>query len=239
MPNTYFQFKQFIVHQEKAAMKVCTDACLFGAWVAAYIKAQDTKPTQILDIGAGTGLLSLMLAQATTAPIDAIELNGQAAEQAMQNFEASPWNKSMQVLQGDARSIHLGKKYDLIISNPPFFENDLKSQDVMRNLALHSSELGLDELLPVIQQYLLPQGRFAILLPWHRKDAFINLAEAQDFFPAEEMDVKQTSLHNCFRTMLLFSRNRQDAKRGEIIIRDRENYTAPFIHLLKDYYLHL
>jgi tRNA1Val (adenine37-N6)-methyltransferase len=239
MPNTYFQFKQFTIHQEKAAMKVCTDACLFGAWMADRIVGQEAKPAQILDIGAGTGLLSMMLAQAIPASIDAIELDEQAAEQALQNFEASPWHERMQVLQGDARSVHTGKKYDLIISNPPFFENDLKSPDRQRNLALHSSELGLDELLSVIQQYLSPHGRFAVLLPWHRKEAFVKMAETQHFFLVEEMDVRQTGSHSRFRTMLLFSRNRQDAQRGEITIRNQDGYTPAFIQLLKDYYLHL
>jgi tRNA1Val (adenine37-N6)-methyltransferase len=239
MSNTYFQFKQFIVHQEKAAMKVCTDACLFGAWVADQVLRQEIKPSSILDIGAGTGLLSLLLAQSSPATIDAIELDGNAAEQARDNFEASPWHDRLQVLQGDARLIHLGKKYDLIISNPPFFENDLKSPDIQRNLALHSSELSLNELLSIVQNQLSPTGRFAVLLPWHRKNEFIQLAEVRNYFPEEVMDMKQTAAHSSFRTMLLFGRNKGSVKHGEIFIRENNIYSAAFSNLLKEYYLHL
>jgi tRNA1Val (adenine37-N6)-methyltransferase len=237
MSNTYFQFRQFIVHQEKAAMKVCTDACLFGAWVADHILQQKIKPAPILDIGAGTGLLSLMLAQSTTAAIDAIELDEQAAEQARDNFEASPWHERLQILQGDARLIHLGKKYSFIISNPPFFGNDLKSPDLQKNLALHSSELSLTELLSIIQKQLSTDGKFAVLLPWHRKNEFIQLAGKENFFPAEVMDVKQTATHACFRTMLLFSRNESLVKNDELIIREDTIYSVAFSYLLKDYYL--
>lgn len=239
MSNTYFQFKQFTIHQERCAMKVCTDACLFGAWVAAAVSSWQMTVGSILDIGTGTGLLSLMLAQKTTAHIDAIELDEHAAEQATENFEASDWKERLQVISGDARTLHLGRKYDLIISNPPFFEKDLKSTDAQRNLALHSEELSLPELVLSIKKNISVQGKFAVLLPYHRKDEFEKIAFAEGFYLEEEVSVKQTPNHTYFRTMFLFSTTEVPAKQSEMIIRDGDQYMPAFSALLKDYYLKL
>lgn len=239
MSNTYFQFKQFIIHQQNCAMKVCTDACLFGAWVAGKVGRGQMAVDSALDIGTGTGLLSLMIAQRSDARIDAVELDEHAAQQAAENFELSNWGERLQVIQGDIRTVHLGKKYDLIISNPPFFENDLKSPDAQRNLALHSQELGLDELLAAAKKQLSDNGKFAVLLPYHRKEAFIKLALNEGFFFEEEVVVKQTPSHNYFRVMFLFGREPVTSKNESIVIRDREQYTSAFTELLKDYYLKL
>ncbi|MEA3425438.1 MAG: methyltransferase [Bacteroidota bacterium] len=238
MSNSFFQFKQFTIHQERCAMKVCTDACLFGAWMAAkttHIGADSS----ILDIGAGTGLLSLMLAQQNRARIDAVELDEHAAEQAAENFEASPWQERLQVIRGDIRSVHLGKKYALIISNPPFFENDLKSTDSRRNLALHSEALSLEELLAAALAHLTDHGQLAILLPYHRKQAFEELAAAKGCYLNEAISVKQTPAHPCFRAMLLFGRVKTTPQMQTIVIREGDAYTAPFRTLLAPYYLKL
>ena len=219
-------------------MKVCTDACLFGAWIAQQVG--DYKAIEsILDIGAGTGLLSLMVAQQSQAIIDAVELDEAAAEQAGDNFELSPWKQRLQVIQGDVRKIHFGKKYNLIISNPPFFEDDLKSADTKRNLALHSAALGWEELLMVINNYLVPDGKFALLLPYHRKDAFIKMVAECGLFPEKEIAVQQTAVHAYFRAMLLFTGTEGHVKKSSMIIREEDRYTAAFTELLKDYYLKL
>ena len=239
MSNTYFQCKQFIIHQERCAMKVCTDACLFGAWIAGQLRSEKYEVRTILDIGAGTGLLSMMLAQQSTAFIDAIELDEDAAEQAAENFEATPWKEKLQVIRADARTVHLGRKYDLIISNPPFFRNDLKSDDTKRNLALHSEALSLEELLLVIRKYLVENGRFALLLPFHRTAECKELAKASGFYPAEEVSVRQTPNHAYFRTMLLFSGTECIEKHTTLTIREEDRYTAAFTELLKDYYVQL
>lgn len=239
MSNTYFQFKQFTIHQNRCAMKVCTDACLFGAWMAEKVRSEKYGPRNILDIGTGTGLLSLMLAQKTTAIIDAVELDEQAAEQAAENFEATRWNERCQVIQGDVRTVHLGRKYDLVISNPPFFENDLKSGDTKRNIALHSEELSLQELLGVIKKHLSDKGKFALLLPYHRKKEFENLAMAAGFYLEEEVSVKQTPNHAFFRVMLLFEQAEIPVNQTTLIIRQSDQYTPEFTTFLKDYYLNL
>ena len=116
-------------------MKVCTDACLFAAWVAAYLQKNKINPGSILDIGTGTGLLSLMLAQKTLALIDAVEINIDAALQAKENFNASPWKQRLNVFETGILQYNTQMKYDLIISNPPFFNNDLLSPDKNKNTA--------------------------------------------------------------------------------------------------------
>jgi tRNA1Val (adenine37-N6)-methyltransferase len=123
MSNSYFQFKQFIIHQDRCAMKVTTDGCLFGSLSPTLIKEE--RVINVLDIGTGTGLLSLMLAQAKhNAYIDAIEIDKDAFEQACQNVEVSPWGGRIKVFHADARDNEFPHKYDLIISNPPFYEKD-------------------------------------------------------------------------------------------------------------------
>ena len=145
MANQYFQFKEFIIQQDACGMKVTTDGCLFGAWAASLI--QSINPQQILDIGTGTGLLSLMLAQQTTATIDAVEIDEAAAVQANQNVASSKWKKQITIHQTNILNYSKNIQYDFIVTNPPFFVNDLRSNDAKRNLAMHSSHLSLIELL--------------------------------------------------------------------------------------------
>jgi tRNA1Val (adenine37-N6)-methyltransferase len=247
MPNNYFQFKQFTVHQEHCAMKVTTDACLFGAWAANAINNEQLIINNSLDIGTGTGLLSLMLAQKSTAQIHAVEIDGAAANQARGNFTESPWKERLHIHPTSIQQFsnppinQLTNKpinvFDFIITNPPFFDNDLKSEDAKRNLALHSSLLSLEELLQSIKNNLSAEGSFAILLPYHRTDYFINLAK--DFFLQQKTLVKQTEKHPYFRSMLLFSSKATETNESTIIIKENNQYTAAFISLLKDYYLHL
>lgn len=239
MSNTYFEFKQFTVHQDRCAMKVCTDACLFGAYVADRFQRTKTK-FNVLDIGAGTGLLSLMLAQKNTdAETDAVEIDKAAAEQAKENFKASPWKDRLHIHNQPIQEFGINT-YDLIISNPPFYENDLKSENTKRNLALHSSALGLDDLLDIIQKHISAHGKFAVLLPYHRSANFINHAQLKDFFLLEEISVKQTSKHPYFRSMLLFGKDKVQVKHSDLCIKEaNDQYSKEFIELLKDYYLDL
>lgn len=193
----------------------------------------------ILDIGTGTGLLSLMLAQKSDAVFHAVEIDANAAQQARENFASSPWEERLHVIEGDIKNIALHAMYDLIISNPPFFENDLKSTDTKRNLALHSEALNLQELIGVTKKCLSDTGKFAVLLPFHRQEIFIQLATAEGFYLEEKTSVKQTPAHPDFRAMLLFAREKSVSRDQCIIIRDGENYSDVFVELLKDYYLKL
>lgn len=220
-------------------MKVCTDACLFGAWTGEQVRGTRYEVRNVLDIGSGTGLLSLMIAQQLDASIDAIELDRNAAEQASANFNESEWKHRLHLVQGDIRQLKFEQIYDLIISNPPFFENDLKSPDQQRNLALHSDQLKLDELLEAVNALLNIDGQFAILLPYHRKEYFLQLAKDKSLFPEKIVNVKQTVKHDHFRVMMLLSRLEKEVLEFEISIRDDQEYSLRFIELLRDYYLKL
>ena len=220
-------------------MKVCTDASLFGAWIGEQVRSMKYGVRTVLDIGTGTGLLSLMLAQKTNAQIDAVEIDEAAAAQATENMDASPWKDRLQVICADARTVHLGRHYNLIIANPPFFEHDLKSVDEKRNLALHGDALGFEELLVTISNHLDDEGLFALLLPFHRKDQLIALAIQSGFFLWNEVSVQQTPMHTFFRSMLLLGRKEVPVLSSTIIIRDDEGYTGEFTKLLSEYYLKL
>lgn len=237
MANSYFQFKQFVVHQDQCAMKVCTDACVFGAWFA------DKAPpyASILDIGSGTGLLMLMLAQKHKGEIRGIEIDLSAFRQLKENLDSSPWRKMLKAFPGDARNYRFPEKFDFIISNPPFFENDLPASSEAANLARHSKELTLTELLAVIDANLSPAGAFGILLPFSRTAWFEEQAARCGFTVGERLLVRQSPQHDYFRSILCFSRLRDRfTPVSELTIKDvAGNYTPEFVELLKDYYLYL
>ncbi len=222
-------------------MKVCTDACLFGAWVTNKIIADKLILNNCLDIGTGTGLLSLMLAQKNTAfEIDAIEIEENAFNQAQENFDNSPWNNRIKVFNADAKEYVYEKKYDLIISNPPFFETDLLSAAKSKNLAKHNAGLLFINLIEIADKNLSHDGFFTVLLPFSRTEEFIKLAEVNSFYLQEKLLVRQTPSHNFFRSMLFFTKTKTNLTAGELIIKnDDGNYTPEFSELLKDYYLYL
>ncbi|HTI11833.1 MAG TPA: methyltransferase [Puia sp.] len=237
MPNPYFQFKQFVVYQDQCAMKVCTDACILGAWFA----EKTPSYSLVLDIGSGTGLLMLMLAQKHKGEIQGIELDLAAFRQLKENITRSKWKDELRVFPGDVRSYVFPHKFDFIIANPPFFEGDLPATSDAANLAKHSSELTLAELLEVIDVNLESAGSFGILLPYHRVDYFIGLAAGRGFFLREKLLVRQTPKHDFFRGVLHFAR-RQDTyvPTTELCIKNEGGVdTEEFVELMKDYYLYL
>ncbi len=239
MGNSFFKFKEFTVHQGQSAMKVCTDACLFGAWVTT--KAPLTNFKNILDIGTGTGLLSLMIAQHSTAKIDGVEIDELAAKQAEENFASSPWKDQLRVYTSsiiDFVESH-EKTYDLIISNPPFFENQLKSNDEQRNLAMHSANLTLTELADCIVKLLKDEGSAAILLPWNRSAEWKKIAQHYGLFITYETAVKQTKDHAYFRTMILMKKSATSPIFNEINIKEQLQYSKEFTELLAPFYLAL
>ncbi|MEJ8819764.1 tRNA1(Val) (adenine(37)-N6)-methyltransferase [Lacibacter sp. H407] len=241
------------MQQEKAALKVSTDSCLFGAWVAAEVRsmkyevrsadnllATHHSPLTILDIGAGTGLLMLMLAQKCDALIDGIEIDEPSYQQAKENIEASQWKERLQLFHADVKQFNFSKKYDLIISNPPFYEGDLKSNAANRNVAMHDEGLKLDELITVVDANLTADGNFAVLLPYVRAERMIELAKGVDLHLQTHVQVKQTVRHGFFRSILMFSREKTEPSFPEFSIKDENNqYTNEFVSLLKDYYLYL
>lgn len=239
MSNTFFQFKQFTVHQGKCAMKVCTDACVFGAWIADKLQNEE-EPLRILDIGTGTGLLTLMLAQKANALFTSVEIDDLAFEQASQNFSESKWRDKISIHHDNIVSFSSSAKFDFIISNPPFYENDLKSHKKNINFARHDSSLTLSALLQTCNQLLTQEGAIALLLPFHRLQDLQKEAAANNFFITELLQMKQTPVHNFFRIGAVLKRTPADIRAENITIKNAaQQYSEDFINLLKDYYLHL
>jgi tRNA1Val (adenine37-N6)-methyltransferase len=197
-----FRFQQFSVIQEQSAMKVCTDAVLFGAM--APVKRDDT----VLDIGAGTGLLSLMAAQLGAARVTGVELTQQGYEEARANFNNSPWTNRLeavhQAIQGFAGETD--GRYDLIICNPPFFENHSKTADPLRKLARHNDQLPFADLLECAGRLLSHQGLFYLLLPVHAAEKFVSSALAAGFYLSRRTDFRGYSHNEANVSALTFSR---------------------------------
>ncbi|MGF7230599.1 tRNA1(Val) (adenine(37)-N6)-methyltransferase [Arachidicoccus sp.] len=218
-------------------MKVCTDACLFGALLPTIEKGN------ALDIGAGTGLLSLMFAQKNSScSIDSVELDEAACEQAAGNFHQSRWKNRLHIYQASiqAYTSNLQKQYDIIFCNPPFFENDLKSENTKRNLALHSTQLSLAQLITIAKNFLASKGLFCVLLPYSRNNYFEQLAKKEQLFLQKKIFIRQTPKHDFFRSVLFFGKNSISSTEEEITIKTGDGkYSLKFVQLLNDYYLYL
>ncbi len=239
-----FQFKQFTIQQDRSAMKVTTDGCLFGSWAAKMTRDHSgSNEKKILDIGTGTGLLSLLMAQhLPLAMIDAIEIESGAFQQSKENFSASPWGDRLNALLGDARNYRFTGRYDVIISNPPFYEREWSSDDPGRKLAHHESGLLLGELLQVIRENISAEGTFYLLLPYKRKDEIRKLLTNAGLSISSLMFVKQTPKHDYFRILLEGKPGtaEEEILFDEMTIKDEnDQYSCEFVSLLKDYYLYL
>src|SRR6187401_1116979 len=244
MANPYFQFKQFTIHQDQCAMKVTTDACLFGAWVAEEVRSQESGVRSSLDIGTGTGLLALMLAQKNPeANILAIEIDKDAAEQATNNIDSSLWKDQVDLLEADVKDFSFPEKFDLIISNPPFYEKELRSDTDSKNVAHHSENLTLKELLVIIKDNLSMVGSFFLLLPYKRNEEIKKLLRDHKLKILKILFVRQSVKHDYFRIMLKgklgWLENGETEFNEMSIWDDGQQYTGEFKQLLKNYYLHL
>ena len=224
-------------------MKVTTDACLFGAWVANEDNSEKIIVKSVLDIGAGTGVLSLMYAQKNpSSHIDTIDIDEDASQQAKENVVASPFGKRINVIHGDVKTFALPGRYDRIISNPPFYEKEVSSDNEKKNMAHHHSGLLFEELLNIIKTGLSPSGTFYLLLPFKRNEEIKKIILKQDLWVSKIVFVRQSTRHNYFRMMMAgkFEKENYETVIEEIsILDDQQQYTNEFTNLLKDYYLHL
>lgn len=236
MSNSYFQFKQFRINQGKCAMKVSTDACIQGAWTPVE---DDVK--RILDIGTGTGLLSLMLAQRTDAVIDGIELDEAAALQAKENIESSPWAERLHIIQADATDYTADTPYDTIICNPPFFNNSLLSDKAARNMARHTYSLSYSQLFNAIERNLLPVGYASIMLPPPEHELWNNLLNENGWCVFQKLIVKSKEGSAPVRIISLCKKGSKDKLKEETLIMRNadDSYTEQFIALMQPYYLYL
>ena len=231
-----FNFKQFTVQQDRCAMKIGTDGVLLGAWVSLK-----NNPDSILDIGAGTGILSLQLAQRSLAEtIEAIEIDEGAFEQCVGNFEASPWGDRLFCFHASAQEFatEIEEEYDLIISNPPFYSDDYKSKNTSRNTARFTDTLPFRDLAIVAFQFLSENGIFALILPRKEEESFISIASEVGLFPKRICRVRGTATSEVKRSLLEFSFQKTETIYEELTIEiSRHNYTKEYQGLVKDFYL--
>ena len=224
-------------------MKVTTDACLFGAWVAKEVESEILKIKSVLDIGAGTGLLSLMIAQKnSSADLLAVEIDKNAEIQAYENVNMSPWKEQVTIVNGDVKDYTFTFKFNFIVSNPPFYEREIRSSTDNKNIAHHSDELKLDELLEIVKNNLSFDGYFFLLLPYKRNEEIKKLFRGHQLHVSRMIFVRQSVKHDYFRIFIKGSL-KGDEKETEFnelsIWDDKQQYTNEFVTLLKDYYLHL
>ncbi len=241
MRNPSFYFKQFVIFQDKCAMKVGTDGILLGSW------ASISDNSQILDIGTGTGLLALMMAQRSPLSIiDAVEIDDDAYSQAKENIENSPWGDRINIFRAPIQDFanNSSKQYDLIISNPPFFEKGSKSSQKSRNLARHSDSLSQANILQIASQVLKPNGHLAVIYPTDLADNFLNKAKDFHLFCDRKVYVKPTP-RTTIKRILLELRSTLSSTQGQtqetilVVEEEKHIYTQDYINLVQDFYLNL
>lgn len=230
-----FQCKKFYVAHDQCAMKVGTDGLLLGAFAPLPPPHSD-----ILDIGAGSGLISLMLAQRTDSAnaIDAVELDAAAAEQAAANVANSPWPDAVRLIKGDILTYSSSKRYRLIVSNPPFFQQSLLSADARRAQARHTDSLPFPALLNKAADLLAQQGVFTLILPLSGAQHLLQLALAQGWFLLQRCDVHSRADKPVQRVLLSLGNVAQPTQYSSLIIQQADgSYTADYKALLRDFYL--
>ena len=232
-----FTFKQFAIEQDRCAMKIGTDGVLLGAWAPI-----DNHPFSILDIGTGTGIIALMLAQRSAAQqIDALEIDEAAYEQATDNFENSPWNDRLFCFHAglDEFIEEPEDEYDLIVSNPPFYSEDYKTENESRDLARFQDAMPFEQLLEAADLLLSEHGIFTVIIPFKEEENFIALANEFELYPLKITRVKGTPTTEIKRSLLAFSRNETtDLPIDELVIETaRHVYAQEYIGLTKDFYL--
>ena len=232
-----FQFKQFSVNQDQTAMKIGTDGVLLGAWTPI-----ENNPISILDIGTGTGIIALMLAQRCDAEqIDALEIDESAYEQAVENFENSPWGDRLFCFHAglDEFIEEPEEEYNLIVSNPPFFSEDYRSANEQRDLARFQEAMPFEELVEAADLLLSENGIFSVIIPFNEEDRFIELCAEVELFPIKITRVKGTPNTKIVRSLLAFKRfELAILTSDELVIEiNRHEYTSEYIALTKDFYL--
>jgi len=231
-----FKFKQFTIHQDKCAMKIGTDGVLLGAWTTI-----ENRPDSILDIGTGTGVIALQLAQRTDAvTIDALEIDNDAFEQAVENFENSDWADRLFCYHCSLQEFteELEDTYDLIVANPPFYTDDYKTENDARNKARFTTSLSFENLLFSVSKLLSEQGVFSVIIPFKEEVDFIILARKYQLFTTRICRVQGTSSSVVKRSLIEFSFLQNKTIIENLIIEyERHQYTKEYQNLVKEFYL--
>lgn len=228
-----FYFKQFTIHQANTAMKVGTDGVLLGAW------ADFQNTDSVLDIGTGTGLIALMMAQKyPLAKISAIEINEDAYNDATLNTQLSPWSHRISTILGDINSFNFNDKFDLIISNPPFYNSTFKELELKRALARHTHSLSFTELINSTAKHLSINGKCFFIIPFSEEENFVNSAQKYQLFAHKICRVKGNEASDFKRSLVSFSFSKIPIEESTLVIeKTRGVYTEAYINLVKDFYL--
>ncbi len=227
-----FQFQTFSVKQKQCAMKIGIDSVLLGAWCPIQ------GATRILDLGAGSGLLSLMMAQRSAATIEAIEIEENAFHQACENIEDSIYKKQIKIIHGAVQSFEPEEKYDLIISNPPYFENSLLSKDTKRNTARHQTTLNLDAFFKHCDRLLTIDGKLGFILPFSFLDKVTTLAKQYHFHPAVITEITGREGKQPNRLLFYLQKKETHCLQEKMTIYNKEGkYTPEFKELTEQFYL--
>jgi tRNA1Val (adenine37-N6)-methyltransferase len=227
------QFKQFSVRHDRVAMKVGMDGVLLGGWTP----VGDAKT--ILDVGTGSGIIALMLAQRTSdaVRIDAVEISADV-HQAMENFAASPWKHRLRAFHAAVQEMQPREAYDLIVTNPPYYVNALKPPDPGRERARHDQSLRHDEIVAVAHRLLKPEGRLSLILPWPESKPFEILAARQGLYCVVACDVHSKPDKPPLRRLMVFTRTPAPTQAAWLHLLDADgNPSAEYRSLLADFYL--
>ena len=233
MANPFFTFKQFTIRHDRCAMKVGTDGVLLGAWTDV------SHSCHLLDIGTGTGLIALMLAQrCPQSTITAIDIDAEAVEQAIENVQSSPWADRVEVSLQDICTFTSNQFFDTIVSNPPYFIDSLKCPDNQRNTARHTDTLDAERLLESVARLLSNDGCFSIILPAEQTDLLIQTAYNQGLYPSRKTAVITRPGLPPKRVLMEFQKNKKALQTDELIIElERHVYSEEYITLTKEFYL--
>ena len=237
MSNPYFSFKRFTVYHDKCAMKVGTDGVLLGAWVKLG------KVRRVLDVGTGTGLIALMLSQRSEGfiSIDAIDIDEDAVLQTSENVERASF-RNVKAIHSSLQDYveKCDEKYDIIVSNPPYFSSSQHSPDGQRTLARHTNSLPMVEFMNISARLLSSDGYLSLIFPYAEKDLLIGLAENAGLFVSRITNVYPMPHLDAKRVLLEFSKVKQNAEIADLTIeKERHIYTDDFTELVKDFYLKL
>ena len=233
MGNSWFQFQQFKIHQDRCAMKISTDAILLGTL------SEAEHPQRILDIGTGTGVIALMLAQRfDQAQLSTVELDEDAAGQARENFDESKFGSRIQLSHGSIQEFYDPIGFDLIVSNPPYFPDHLKSNDEQRNKALHTDTLSFEELIDAVQRLLSPAGKFWVILPPRQLEEFVKIGAAKEIELSDLISIRDRGSKPIFRQVACFSKQKRDLIQTEICLKEESGeYSNAYQSLLSGFLL--
>jgi len=237
MSNSHFNFKRFSVQQDLCSMKVGTDGVLLGAWT------NTDNVSRILDIGTGTGLIALMLAQRSSANITAIDVEENACKQATINFDLSPWKERLSIIHSKIQEYQTDEKFDLIVSNPPYFTGYYSSDNLSRDIARSADVLlPYEDLISAAKRLLKEEGRLSLILPADQQEKIIAIANQFGLTLSRLTFVKTKNMKEAKRILIEFVNELNDPEviEDELIIQSDDNgrvYTQDYINLTKDFYL--